>query len=226
VFEFLCGEYEGRKMKSQHALRMVGAAAVLSLAFGTALPANASYFFTGTGSNGNFSGQASEPYTYNFDFQFGGTQNDWGSPGVSNSLTPYLETDSAFGFQITFTGATIDPNSILVGNSAACAGTTTGGTTFCSNSLNPWQAFSLGSNSIEFLAPTTSDFVSTGTDFFVNVFFAGDLPTGFSGEWITDFTPAPTPLPGALPLLASGLGALGLLGWRRKRKVAAVTASG
>ena len=30
-----------------------------------------------------------------------------------------------------------------------------------------------------------------------------------------------TPLPGALPLFATGLGALGLLGWRRKRKKAA-----
>ena len=29
-----------------------------------------------------------------------------------------------------------------------------------------------------------------------------------------------TPLPGALPLFAGGLGALGLLGWRRKRKAA------
>jgi hypothetical protein len=28
----------------------------------------------------------------------------------------------------------------------------------------------------------------------------------------------PVPLPGALPLFATGLGALGLLGWRRKRK--------
>jgi PEP-CTERM motif len=31
--------------------------------------------------------------------------------------------------------------------------------------------------------------------------------------------PLNTPLPAALPLFASGLGALGLLGWRRKRKV-------
>lgn len=33
-----------------------------------------------------------------------------------------------------------------------------------------------------------------------------------------------TPLPGALPLLASGLGAMGLLGWRKKRKTAVVAA--
>ena len=31
---------------------------------------------------------------------------------------------------------------------------------------------------------------------------------------------AETPLPGALPLFATGLGAMGLLGWRRKRKAA------
>ena len=30
-----------------------------------------------------------------------------------------------------------------------------------------------------------------------------------------------TPLPATLPLLVTGLGALGLLGWRRKRKNAA-----
>jgi len=33
--------------------------------------------------------------------------------------------------------------------------------------------------------------------------------------------PIATPLPGALPLFAGGLGALGLLGWRRKRKAIA-----
>jgi hypothetical protein len=34
----------------------------------------------------------------------------------------------------------------------------------------------------------------------------------------TELTPAAAPLPAALPLFATGLGALGLLGWRRKRK--------
>jgi len=35
-------------------------------------------------------------------------------------------------------------------------------------------------------------------------------------------TPIATPLPAALPLFAGGLGALGLLGWRRKRKAVAL----
>jgi hypothetical protein len=37
---------------------------------------------------------------------------------------------------------------------------------------------------------------------------------------MTDFDPV-TPLPAALPLFATGIGALGLLGWRRKRKAQA-----
>jgi hypothetical protein len=37
-------------------------------------------------------------------------------------------------------------------------------------------------------------------------------------------SPASTPLPAALPLFATGLGALGLLGWRRRRKAQAVAA--
>jgi hypothetical protein len=35
----------------------------------------------------------------------------------------------------------------------------------------------------------------------------------------------PAPLPAALPLFATGLGAIGLLGWRRKRKAAAAIAA-
>jgi len=42
------------------------------------------------------------------------------------------------------------------------------------------------------------------------------------GIWTSSITP--TPLPAALPLFAGGLSALGLLGWRRKRKIATAVA--
>jgi hypothetical protein len=51
----------------------------------------------------------------------------------------------------------------------------------------------------------------------------GTIPAQADIQSITINT-ATTPLPAALPLFASGLGALGLLGWRRKRKAAALAA--
>jgi hypothetical protein len=53
-------------------------------------------------------------------------------------------------------------------------------------------------------------------------------PWGFSGGSF-DTVLTPTPIPAALPLFATGIGAIGLLGWRRKRKaqlVAAVVLTG
>ena len=45
------------------------------------------------------------------------------------------------------------------------------------------------------------------------------------GTWAITEQLAQTPLPAALPLFATGLGALGLLGWRRKRKASAAIAA-
>jgi hypothetical protein len=42
---------------------------------------------------------------------------------------------------------------------------------------------------------------------------------------LTDSENSQTPLPAALPLFATGLGALGLLGWRRKKKAATAMAA-
>jgi hypothetical protein len=42
---------------------------------------------------------------------------------------------------------------------------------------------------------------------------------GVKVQKIVDNAPDPTPIPGALPLFVSGLGAFGFLTWRRKRKI-------
>jgi hypothetical protein len=87
--------------------------------------------------------------------------------------------------------------------------TATGGLLFTSNT----------GDSYEFYASNGLTYLST-TDF-------GGCPStqacnpGVSGT----FALTATPLPAALPLFASGLGALGLLGWRRKRKNAAAFAA-
>jgi len=58
------------------------------------------------------------------------------------------------------------------------------------------------------------DWLRIGTDI-----VGGATPPTFNAAF--SLTGIETPLPGALPLFATGLGALGLLGWRRKRKATA-----
>jgi hypothetical protein len=65
-------------------------------------------------------------------------------------------------------------------------------------------------------------YLGTGSSPSAYVFGASDPLTGLSNGAVqaeSDFiTFTPTPLPATLPLFATGLGALGLLGWRRKRE--------
>jgi hypothetical protein len=66
---------------------------------------------------------------------------------------------------------------------------------------------------------------STGVWIVMVTLTGTDPPIGFELFSISPDAPLPdpsaTPLPAALPLFATGLGALGLLGWRRKRKMQA-----
>jgi hypothetical protein len=81
---------------------------------------------------------------------------------------------------------------------------------------------------------TTADYTGSGNFDFVPLLdnllsMQGSPPATWTangpGQGLTltyDYTPAPsTSLPAALPLFATGLGALGLFGWRRKRRAQA-----
>lgn len=75
--------------------------------------------------------------------------------------------------------------------------------------------------STDYSAPGFVGFVSTQPFNVITLSIAS--PEGW--EVADVVTASATPLPAALPLFASGLGGLGLLGWRRKRKAAAVAAA-
>jgi hypothetical protein len=67
-----------------------------------------------------------------------------------------------------------------------------------------------------------ADLLSGGPDVIKSVTFF--FPTGLADATSVSgsATPAVTPLPAALPLYATGLGALALLRWRRKRRAQAI----
>jgi len=136
-----------------------------------------------------------------------------------------FSTDSTSGNVITF-------------NITTTAGTTLGGAvydwtainTFSSNGIYSPNSFILTNFdtstyiNLEFVNPLTGagidELILSGGGNYASYECAICNPVRgiVSGEAIA----ATTPLPAALPLFASGLGGLGLLGWRRKRKKAAL----
>jgi hypothetical protein len=74
-------------------------------------------------------------------------------------------------------------------------------------------------------SPVTTLFTYTGpTGTFPFQLVYGECCSGPAELQISLALESQTPLPGALPLFVSGLGGLGLLGWRRKKKAAKLAA--
>jgi hypothetical protein len=89
------------------------------------------------------------------------------------------------------------------------------------NPLSLPTSFNLADYTVAQFTIGASDYYNTGNP--NTGYYVGQEQFTFN---ITDITAvAATPLPAALPLFASGLGAMGLIGWRRKRKTTAAIAA-
>jgi hypothetical protein len=88
-------------------------------------------------------------------------------------------------------------------------------------------AFSLGTSGGEVVIFEFGNPMNTNCDTSGTSIQCGQNSDEFPGSTIFSASPvSATPLPAALPLFATGLGAMGLFGWRRKRKNAsAITAA-
>jgi outer membrane lipase/esterase len=115
-----------------------------------------------------------------------------------------------------FTAATVFPGIVGAGTGSACATQTGGGPT---TGWGQWCANKTTASSL-YASLTSANSEQTS-------FFSDDQHLSAAGQLIEAnyvYSLIVTPLPAALPLFASGLGALALLGWRRRRKNAAVAA--
>jgi hypothetical protein len=129
------------------------------------------------------------------------------------TLTSFTGFATDVGFTMngggTLSGGTVIPETV----SRGAAGDVIG---FNFSTLVP-LLFSPGSTTFVLVIKTNATEFTSGTvseiDGGVAASFAAFAPNG---------VPEVTPVPTTLPLLATGLGALGLLGWRRKRKAQAV----
>ena len=175
---------------------------------------------------GNFTGQ-----TATITASIGGS---WTSTGTQNILS------QSFSF-LAFTPGTIAANAADEFN--LFDGTYTGGTALQQDNVNTLAstfpstvtlAITLNGldPSIDLAADldlyVTENYQGVGNSFNANfgdgVTFTINAPPGVIVTSDSGVFPdtAATPLPAALPLFATGLGGLGLLGWRRKRKAAAL----
>ena len=111
-----------------------------------------------------------------------------------------------------FTAETVFPGIVGAGTGSACATQTGGGPT------TGWGQWCANTTVASALYATLTSANAEQTSF-----FSDDQHLSAAGQLIeaSYIYSLVTPLPSALPLFATGLGALGLLGWRRKRKAQA-----
>ena len=169
----------------------------------------------------------------------------WNVPNVGWQYTPtfsysFFSIGTKFGSSdgrtVTaeiFSGTPGSLTLLTQGTLVPAAGAFAFSTGFSNTDFVPGETYFLGFRNVQGLLVNFADYGPGATnlggvfyDFGTGLFNFG--PEGGCcsavGQPIIEFVgnpPLETPLPAALPLFTTGLGALGLLGWRRKRKQAA-----
>jgi hypothetical protein len=145
----------------------------------------------------------STPNAALFDKTLGGDENGLGLSGSDNEIT------AGSFVRIAIPTTNISAVSFTIGSSTAGEG---------------WKVF--GSNSptgsLTFLLQGSSELTSNSLALYPYYFFTAARGDVLLQSFTLVDPPALTPLPAALPLFATGIGGLGLLGWRRKRKAQAL----
>jgi hypothetical protein len=122
--------------------------------------------------------------------------------------------DNVGGFTITFIDNDMDVPTPLLGSDDTI--------TYFSG-MYDWR-FGLMFDQIVTIPAYNDALDGTGSTWSFHDSLYGQTSETLADYWsytITAQTPPTVPLPAALPLFATGVGAMGLLGWRRKRKPAA-----
>ena len=178
-------------------------------------------------------GQPASAITYNINVSEGGnsvtgtitTNGNLGSLASTDITAWNLTINAGLGGHLTLGSG----NPTMIG-SPLLAGTTTfdfarsgSAEVFFGDGFNDWL---LIGSVLSGTPGGAMQFIETGGGSSVNHTVSLPLDDPFAGHiGSADFTPpADTPLPAALPLFTTGLGALGLIGWRRKKKSAALAA--
>jgi hypothetical protein len=180
-------------------------------------------------------GSAAKASTYDVDFQFSGTLNTGGTGTETVTGTIVTDCDSCFlqtadvtSWSLNFSGAlTGSANSGGLTSPPGISGNVleaTGGNLLYVFDSSGFALFT-GTDGASQLA---FGFVGPAGDIRVQVAPSDDNILGSVTQPFqiaTEEIVTTTPLPAALPLFATCIGGLGLLGWRRKRKnVAAIAA--
>jgi hypothetical protein len=213
---------------SRQMKKLLLAAAIASVQLVAAQAASAATFaFTPTFSSPNdgdgltFSGTFKQSGAFTFNL----------NPGSSFTITDFLtinthDTNGSpfLGGQVTQT----DPLSVLFNFTQPSGGNgTANGTGSETLSFNFFGSLTAADGTITWTSSPTIAFgsslltiaLSNGAFHDADGFFHSASPDQ-SADINATFTLIQTPLPAALPLFAAGLGGMGMLGWRRKRKAA------